>query len=403
MPGFMTVSHLAETKSRLGNIEFLDFRGLDLVNAHQELGKDVRLQVQKILRKKLDELDEEQLSSQARLVRQCRKTIEDKISSLSIDHQIRDGLKKYLACLSAWSMGAELNEFQHQRLQSFSIDGTSISSEDLALLLQNDNTGCQTGIYREQNGSIVLWHTEEDEEEPGIRFDKLRIAFFQKTENSQSKEISAFIYPEILPGPAYCWHSDGYVQAIDSLYLKQNHQKNCIFANIATWITFLLGKDLPQEEIIKSLSPFVDGYALTAVQRNSSTVSAKIIEFAGDKVNMSSLADSAGSYLFQVNLVSNKSDPIAMSYQEIDEENRRYYNDRVDRTNRVMKSIKPPPNSLRWFFRLIASRLGGDGAYANEYVKSYFIYKMSINEVEIWIGAGPALIGDNPTVITQKY
>jgi hypothetical protein len=66
-----------------------------------------------------------------------------------------------------------LEHFEHHALAAFE----PLGQIDLAMFLQNDCTGCQTGMYRAQDGSVVLWHTEEDvEDEPGSGFDLLRIA-----------------------------------------------------------------------------------------------------------------------------------------------------------------------------------------------------------------------------------
>lgn len=128
MHSLMPISKIERVKINLGNIQFLDFRGLDLITAHHELGQEVRIQTQKILKKKLDLLKKDELIAQIKLVNQCKHTLEEKISS-NIDYRIRNALRKYLACLSAWSIGARLNEFHHNSLREARLDNMPILPE----------------------------------------------------------------------------------------------------------------------------------------------------------------------------------------------------------------------------------------------------------------------------------
>ncbi|MCZ6678911.1 MAG: hypothetical protein O7E52_16890 [Candidatus Poribacteria bacterium] len=280
------------------------------------------------------------------------------------------------------------------------VDNEPISTGDLALLLQNDNSGCQTGVYREADGSVILWHTEEDFDKDGSRFDKLRIASFQVGAPDRIEKINAFVYPDLLPGPAYAWRSDNFVQAVDALFLKPNTHDGSMLANVASWITLRLGKAVEPKEVIETLGPFVDGYALTIVQGNDERVLASKIEFAGDQMLTSSLDNSTGSFLFQVNVFSKKGTSIAATYEKIDRKTRRRFEERIARTERAIAKVQRSNNARFCLFKLLSSRLGGDDAYANKHVKSYFLNTVSHKGMEIWIDAGPATIEDKPKVIS---
>lgn len=398
------VKQLHACKQRLGEIVFLEFETPDLIVAHQKLGEEVKLQAQKILRGKLDKLNSEQFVEKVKLVRQCEIAIKKKLLSTTIDDRIRCALDEYLNCLLAWSHGAQLSSLQHQLLNGLVVDEKPISALDLALLLQNDNTGCQTGVYKEQDGSVILWHTEEDvkEEAGDDRFDKLRIVTFRIERKEGIEEISAFVYPDLLPGPAYGWRSDNFVQVVDALHLKSQPQNGNMLANIATWITLRLGKEVEPQEVIEALGPFLDGYAIIVVKEKSGQIFGNKIEFAGDQKLITFLADNPGSFLFQVNVFSEKEGATATVYEDINPEVRKFYEGRIYRTERAVNKVKKATSAHHCLFKLLSSRAGGDYAYANEDVKSYFVGKVSSYGMELWLGEGPALSGDTPRVIRIK-
>jgi hypothetical protein len=398
MPKFVPISQLRASKERLGPIDFLDFRELDLVTAHRKLGEAVKEQAQNILLRKLDRLDKAQFVEGIRLARLGRGALVEKLHAPYIDSRIRRALGEYLDCLSVWTAGAELGRIHHKLLSGLVVDGLPVLAGDLALFLQNDNLGCQTGVYRENGGAVILWHTEEDVQKAGSRFDKPRIATFHTGDGCQ---MNAFIYPDLLPGPAYCWRSDGFIQAVDSLPLKPAPEAY-VLANIATWVTLRLGKTVEPEVVIETLGPFVDGYALTVVQEKGGEVLANKIEFAGDQYLLSSLENEPGCFLFQVNIFSDKEADVAADYEDIHSNHRQTLEGRVTRTSRALRRLTPSDNTTASFFRLLASRLGNDYGYANEDVKSYFTGRISSTEMEIRIGSGPALKGDQLYVIRRK-
>jgi hypothetical protein len=79
---------------------------------------------------------------------------------------------------------------------------------------------------------------------------------------------------------------------------------------------------------------------------------------------------------------------------------------RVDRKVQVLDKINAPANGTslqtRHFFRLVTSRARREWAYANKDVKAYFLCQVKPDEMEIWLGAGPAGREDIPQRIIQK-
>ena len=388
---------LNEVKERLGDVNFLDFGDVDIVTAHQLLGGEVRDQVHKILRNKLGKCSREQLREQIRIVRKCRSALVEKSGSPEIHHHIRIALHTYADCLSAWSKGAELDVILRDEIQKWSVDEEPISENDLALLLQNDETGCQTGVYREEDGSVLLWHTEEDAETtPGSRFDKLRVAIFGVPEGDRRVKISAFIYPDLLPGPAFGWRSNGSVQAVDTLHVEPGDQEPAVLANVAAWITLFLEKQVEPAEVIAVLAPFLDGYAITTVRQQDGAVRASRVEFGGGEQVVSILDEQPGSFLFQVNMFSQKAAAHMARYERLKPETREKLTQRIVRTESFLTNLPASrPDAWQALFKLMASTDGADFAYANEDVKAHLLCEVTADGMKVQVGAGPVVEGED--------
>ena len=398
------ITNLKAVKTRLGKLIFLDFSGSDLAQAHQELGAHVRNQVHKLLRHRLNGLQEDQLRELIQQTRMCHSTLLDRSKSRKVNPVIRSAIQQYLVCLDAWADGAALSGFVHPRLEHQKSDLSPVSARDLALLLQHDNTGCQTGLYRQKDGSVILWHTEEAfGSEPGGQFDQLRIASFRAGNGNSSVMMNAFIYPDLLPGPAFGWRSDGFAQAVDALLLKPFPQlEGGVLANVASWITLRLGPAVNAQEVIEALGPFQDGYALNIVYSKRGQVYAKKVEFASNLIFPYLLGETPGEFLFQVNVFSQRQRLDLLKLENISLENRKTFEQRIRRTKRVLKCREPGASSseeLRFFFDLLASRIGGEWAYANADLKAYFLNRVSQTGMEIWLGPGAALRNEQPDVI----
>jgi hypothetical protein len=384
---------LEAAKTSLGPIHHLDLTSCDIVAAHHELGAEVRNQVEAFLLARLGSLDRTQLLRQVKQARQSRSAILHRLRSRAIDGRIRSAVRAYLHCLSAWTSGAQLDSVVRRNLKGLLVDGLPVSADDVAIFLQDEEAGCQTGVLREDERSIIMWHTEESGEPQGCnRFDKLRLASFRAPGRGRPRVITAFIYPDLLPGSAFAWSGGDFVQAVDTLHVRPSDTPSAIPVNAVTWIRLFLGGDDASTGIVRALAPFSGGYALTSAHRTASSVHA-------GKVESSALPETPGSALFQVNLFSDPASKIALENEVIDVERRRLLERRIVRTQRTLRLIARSTNKPSGISRMLASRVGGGYAYCNESVKAYIIYRMSAEYASVRVGAGPAIRQDQPYAV----
>lgn len=371
-------------KNNTSPVEFLDLSELDRVSAHLALGNEVKRAAHRRLKLTLDGLDGKGLSEQVSRVQTVRKMLEDRSKRTDF---VGRAIESYLVCCSAWAEGTDLAKFQHPKL----VDIRDVSPIDLALLLQLEPTGCQTGVFRQEDGSIILWHTEEDVDENTERFDKLRIVAIKSGE-----EIAhAFIYPDLLPGPAFSWTERGTALAVDSILAKANSPTGS-FSNLIYWIVLFYHESLAPQAILAGLAPIMDGGAITTLS-SGEEIRAERTEFVADDVMISRLDPRPGSYLFQSNVFSQKNSNMSRSFESIEPAKRRIFEAREIRTARAIKKLES--KSLPDFYHMMTSRRGGEWAYANQDVKSHFLFKASRREFEVWVGAGSA----KPNVLPTTY
>jgi hypothetical protein len=395
-------------KSRLGPIQFLDFTHLELAQAHLGLGKEAHEQVWRILDRRLSDIKPRQLEARIKQARECWSGLHARRMRRGVAESLRIAMSDYMVCLEAWAEGLDLAHFSHPALNASVTHGIPMAPYELALVLQHDNVGCQTGVYRYASGGVQLWHTEEDvDRKAGSRFDKLRIAKFQIGNGSQVVRFHTFIYPDLMPGPAFSWREDGYVQAIDTLLLNNPPWiSGGMLVNIVCWLAIRLGVSISTMDMLESMHPFMDGYAMNLIWQEDRNIKAARYEFTGNRIIKSCLADDHGSYLFQVNYFSDRTDTSLRMMEALSERGERAMSKRVDRTVQALNKINAQANGTslqtRHFFRLVTSRAGREWAYANKDVKAYFLCQVKPDEMEIWLGAGPAGREDIPQRIIQK-
>jgi hypothetical protein len=399
-----TDTDLQAAKSRVGKLVRLDYTSFDLPTAHLHLGKHVQHQVHKILTQRLDRMDSTRICELLDQARACRAGLAEKVEDKNLDARLRAATAEYLECLTAWTEGVGLGAFEHPALAAYQ----PLGRLDLALFLQHDSSGCQTGMYRRGDGSVILWHTEEDiEPEVGSGFDQLRIASFNVNNGNRPEHMHAFIYPDLLPGPAFGWRSDGYAQAADLLYIKSfPNQTEGTLANIITWLALRLGATFDTGEVINAMLPCFDGYALNNIYSDCEFVQAKKHEFGANRIFSSVLDKKTGSYLYQANIFSNIEDTITKELEDLLPDERREFEQRVGYTRQAMKKKDgnaSEADDMRFFFNMITSQTGGMWAYANLHVKAYFICRQTVRGAEIWIGEGPPMPDDDFTVIKTSF
>lgn len=364
---------------------------MDIVSAHHKLGTDAREQIQKILSKRLGETGSiEKTQYQIRRARKLILALSERAQHPKISEPLKDAIQQYQACLSAWATGAELNQFRHDFL-SEKVDEQNISPIELAIFLQEDEVGCQTGVFREQDGSIILWHSEEDyEESPWQRFDELRLFCFQAY--SKIKTYS-FIYPDLLPGPAFGWNEKKYAQAVDSLHIKQSDDANAILPNTLAWISLYLGQVMSRQAIATELVPFAGGYSISAAYSMQENIHAEKVDVGNHALDNCTLGEMAGNHLFQTNIVTGSS-PAVLHEEQISPESHKRNSNRITRTTRLLQVIKNSNTALPLIFRVMHSRIGQEDAYSNPDVKAYFVCRIHANAMQCWAGAGPAMPED---------
>lgn len=386
-----------ERFENFGGIELVKIEAPTMIEAHRKLGEEVSGVVGRTLRKRLNRLGREGFIEQIRLTRGCQAKMEEKLGDPMVPEEIRNALGEYFACLEAWTDGANLKRFDHPYLQGLEIDGKPIFPKDLALLLQNDNLNCQTGMLREKDGSVIIWHTEEEEDSK--RFDRARVVTFK----INGEEASAFIIPDLLPGPAFGWQR-GFFQSVDFLHLKPPREPGTL-ANIATWLTWRLGNKVSPKMVIRALSPYVDGYALIVVSIGDGEVEGQKIEFAHNKMLTSPLPEEEGEYLFQVGIFSDQEGDLARESQKVSRVKKKRLEERIERTEKALRLIKAITGdvSLEAIWRMLAFRLGRYYAYASRRVRCHLVGRVSKEKgVELRLSHGPGVKGEVFVEISAK-
>jgi hypothetical protein len=385
------------------------------VQGHRALGAAVASAARRTLARRLEGMDQLHQARLLRQARRCRALLEQRCHDLALLPELRlaigDAGSGYLACLEAWADGMALQNFTHPALLA-ELDGLPVTASDLALWMQHDNTGCQTGMYRLPDGSAIFWHAEEDVH-PG-RLDGLpivRLACPGLAAGQADTCWQAFTYPDLLPGPAFAWREDGYVQAVDLLIVRNPPEfEQAVLVNVVAWLALRLGSALPPAEIAAALGPFYDGYALNFAGRRPDHAYGGKVEFAGRHVLPADLGPEPGSCLFQVNTFCRRDDPELLAIEKLRARNRRFFSRRYRRTFKWLDQhpipAEPQP-ALAHLLRLLGSRQGGEGCYANRDVRAYFIARLAPPgdpgpAMQIWLGPGPVLPGEQPLKLQQK-
>jgi hypothetical protein len=393
-PAILPLLELQAVKSSLGPIQHLDLTAYGVPEAHFHLGADVGARVALFLRKRLEGLGDREVENEIRLARGSWAEVERRRRSRDLHPTVRLALDEYARSLQAWAAGAGLADFARSDLGGLRVDGVPVGAEDLACLLQNELNGCQTGVFREDDSSVILWHTEEDREYPGIaRFDKLRVASF-RAPGDGSRAFTGFIYPDLLPGPAFGWSGSSYAHAVDAFYLRPADGSAGLTANAVTWVCLYLAGAMTTREIAQALAPFRDGYALSSVSRTGSGLQGDTTEFIAGTVHSTPLPGRPSSSLFKVNFLSGTA-AAASDLENIQPERRRVLERRVVRTGRALRALAQSEDRVSGFSRLLASRVGGEFAYANPSVKAHFLCRMAQAQTQIWVGPGPAIREDH--------
>lgn len=354
-----------------------------LVAGHRALGAWLAAPARRAVRLRIAATGPAALTRQIGDARACRSSMEGCARRSSTPGILRRAIDEYFACLDAWSRAAGLDACAG-RLPK--IAGARVTAEDLGLWVQDDNTGCQTGMIRRHDRSVILWHTEEDT----IGYiDAPRLASLRVGGATRS----AFIYPYLLPGPAFGW-SDEQAHAVDSLHTRRVDAPVGSYTSVASWLVWRLGPELEVAAVARALRPFVDGCAINVVRRGGGAPSAEVVEIGAGQVQRRVLRARAGEIEAQANAVADPDSALVRS-EAMSARQRGLYVRRVERARAAMRALADLPGgaSPQAVLRMLADRRGRGYANSNSDVFGHCVAEISAAQLRVHVGAGPAQVG----------
>jgi len=360
------------------SIPVLELASLSIGDAHEELGRSVSTQIHRILESRLKGTTPEWISASQSMVRSQLGRIENQSREPSLPTYLKESLRIYLDCLWHWAHGAGL----------LNADYPGWTDLELAMLLQDDHPGCQSGVYRQPVGSVLFWHTEEDVDESDLpRVDQPRLMRFRSPFGST--EITSFVYPDLLPGPNFNWRSDGLFQFADSLLLQPECRREGVPANLIAWLSLLLEGEIRTAQIVEFLQPVFDGYALFRLYPQHESFACTRVEFALDQFQESRLSLEPGVFLVQTNAFSAQSGSLAQRFERNPFPSKRHFEARIRRAEKAL-GVSPDLVDLTRIQNMLASREGGRWAFANRDVKAHLFGRLSADSLEIICHPGMA-------------
>ena len=397
-------SSISSEKECLGTLEIIKVEAASFPEAHTILAESVRDQVRHNVEHRLNDMEQADFYESLNLASaSISKFIENFVNNPELTDKYKNVASEYLESLKVWSKTINFSEISHPYIQE-AMSKKGVTGEELNILvgymLQDETVGCQSGTYK-QGEKVYIWHTEEDvEDSPGDRFDRSRILQVSVRGNAaQVEDRYSFVYPDLLPGPAYCFGKD-FFYCVDSQRAAEHNGTPDVPANFVCWVMWRMGKDADAREIVDTFSPYTSGYTINTANiiRNEDGVELKAgkIEFAYDLVSEFTAAESKplislnvpekGSALFNID------DP---TYAEVEP----WYKDREDRAQRLVGKLGNShfgvnPYSL---FRMLGNGLGNaneGAAFANRDVKSYVVTELSPDVTKVFAGPATADKGD---------
>lgn len=356
----------------------------NITAAHQALGKNMRAEIAKVIQKKVATKTPKQFASEILFIRSCAEHFTSRVAKANAP--LAKIGKMYIACLTAWAKGSGMSiNLIPARYRAAVSDLTAL---DIAWWLQNDNVGCQTGMMREESGNVIFWHTEEDNSgylnKPYLA--TFKIAGFPQTQ--------AFIYPFLLPGPAFAWNTQLF-QAIDFLYVGLKKRTPGTLANIIAWMSLWYGEKISLQKIVAAFGPYFDGYAVNHIVAKGTKVQGEKIEFGVDATLSTTLGVKAGNASVQANCVSSATSTLFKKYNDSTAKKDWKLRQRVKRMNEWLANFKKTHNRLpaaEDLKGLLGSRSGKGYGFANTDVKAYVFGRVSKNNVEVNVDAGPCIV-----------
>lgn len=380
------VDPLAHERALLGPLEVFELTGRSMADAHGSLGERLGEVVREIAARRWAKTSPKKRAGQIRIARRVRAACAShgrgKSAAKSLATEaIVAALAEYQAAVAAWGEGCQL---ERVLVDAEEVDGTPITPLDLAYWLQDDNTGCQTGLVRVARSEVLVWHTEEDTIGD---FDRSRVACFRVGQ----RQWFTFLYPTLLPGPAFGWQADRF-QAIDSLHVRRSADDAGLLSGVISWLSWRLGNEVDTAELVAACLPSIDACAINVVRREGDAVTAEIIQFGQNAVAARSLPKPAGRFCVQVNAM----EPAPAKLKRLEglaASERGRYENRIARATEKL-SQREAPWTAQALVEMLACRRGGGYAMANRDVKSYCVGRFTSDAFELYVQSGAALKGD---------
>lgn len=374
----MSNTDLQQERRRLGPVRQIAIEADSLVAAHGQLGSQLGAVIRRMAKRRLKATPAAEFAQQIGATRNCWHRLESRLRSRHTLPNLRLGLNEYRDCLLAWMAGSELESV----LGGETVEDQPVTAAELALWLQDDNTGCQTGMVRLPGGNVLFWHTEEDS--IGY-FDQPRVAAL--TVGGQTWH--AFLYPYLLPGPAFGWQA-GQFHAVDSLNMRRSEHGT--LSCIAAWLAWRYGPLVYAD--FRTMTPYIDGCAIGLVQRTRDGVSAAVQELGWLDTNTRTLPRIRHKLLYQANCVERPKSRLAHR-EGLSAAERELYCARGERTRAAIEELVAADDlTPQRIVELLATRRGGLYAYANEEVKAHCVGVASPERIELYVQSGAALPGD---------
>lgn len=272
------------------------------------------------------------------------RSLSTRLSDLaSGDNEISGDVKDLVDSLNGWARGAGLDK---------EAEKYGLTPLEAALVLENDNVGCQSFMARTGDGGVIAMHTEEDEHISS------RVTKYHQVELTvKGQKRSSFAYNNLLPGGAASGESEGFVMLTDFLRTNTLGEKNGFdgLVNASAWIIWKMGKEVTLDKIksvIDATGPFIDGYAVNVIRRtDEGNIEAHRIYMLGDTYAVETLGAEPGSHLEQTNLIDPKykeENPELYAYaqepysvpQTSDKMYKGYYTKYLKRINRIKEAAQ---------------------------------------------------------------
>ncbi len=153
----------------------------------------------------------------------------------------------------------------------------------------------------------------------------------------------------------------------------------------------MVGELMPTREIIRSITPVFDGYALFTLSPEQSKIACSRMEFTADEMHFSSLNDEPGSYLLQTNAFSTEACVMAIKFERNPFPTRKKYKTRIQQAETYLEKLAHSEIGLEHIQKMLCSRRGGRWAFANKDVKAHLFGRLSSKSLEIHSHPGMAL------------